>query len=43
MLGSDKSEFKGWNEKFINAISQTLGTQWRKFMRNLNRTLDQER
>ena len=42
-LGSDKSEFKSWNEKFINAISQTLGSKWRKFMRNLNRVLDQER
>ena len=42
-LGSDKSEFKTWNEKFINAISQTLGVKWRRFMRNLNRMLDQER
>ena len=42
-LGSDKAEFKIWNDKFINAIAQTLGTPWRKFMRNLNRVLDQDR
>ena len=42
-LGSDKSEFKSWNDKLINALAQTLGTPWRKFMRNLNKTLDQDR
>ena len=25
-LGSDKAEFRMWNEKFINAIAQVLGT-----------------
>merc|ERR1712240_221061 len=42
-LGSDKSEFKTWNGKFINAVAQTLGMPWRKYMRNLNRQLDQDR
>ena len=42
-LGSDKAEFKSWNDKLINAIAQTLGTEWRKFMRHLNRALDQDR
>ena len=42
-LGSDKAEFRVWNDKFINAIAQTLGTPWRKYMRNLNRKLDQDR
>ena len=42
-LCSDKSEFKMWNEKFINAVAQVLGTPWRKYMRNLNRQLDQDR
>ena len=42
-LGSDKSEFKNWNEKLINAVSQSLGTPWRLFMKNLNRRLDQDR
>ena len=42
-LGSDKLEFKNWNEKFINATAQTFGTPWRTFMKNLNRKLDQER
>ena len=42
-LGSDKAEFKLWNDKFINAIAQTLGTPWRKYMRNLNRQLDTDR
>ena len=42
-LGSDKAEFRMWNEKFINAIAQVLGTPWRTYMRNLNRKLDQSR
>ena len=42
-LGSDKSEFKNWNEKLINALSQSLGSPWRAFMRNLNRQLDKDR
>ena len=42
-LGSDKAEFKIWNDKFINAVAQTLGTPWRKYMRNLNRQLDADR
>ena len=33
ILGSDKSEFKNWNEKFINALSQSLGRTWRTFMK----------
>ena len=41
-LGSNKLEFKNWNEKFINATAQTFGTPWRTFMKNLNRKLDQD-
>ena len=42
-LGSDKAEFKLWNDRFINAVAQTLGTSWRKYMRNINRQLDTDR
>ena len=42
-LGSDKAEFRMWNERFINAIAQVLGVPWRMYMRNLNRKLDQSR
>ena len=42
-LGSDKAEFRMWNERFINAIAQVLGILWRVYMRNLNRKLDQSR
>ena len=42
-LGSDKSEFKNWNEKFINALAQVLGPQWRVFMKSLNKELDTNR
>ena len=37
VLGSNKADFKNWNEKFINAIAQGAGTPWRKFMKNLNK------
>ena len=43
ILGSNKSDFKNWNEKFINAIAQGAGTPWRKFMKHLNKQLDQDR
>ena len=43
ILGSNKSDFKNWNEKFINAIAQGAGSPWRKFMKNLNKQLDQDR
>ena len=43
VLGCDKSEFKNWNEKLINAVSQSFGAPWRKFMKHLNRQLGQER
>ena len=43
VLSSDKSEFKSWNEKLINATSQTFGVAWRQFMKALNRKLDQDR
>ena len=43
ILSSDKSEFKNWNEKLINATSQSFGVAWRQFMRALNRKLDQDR
>ena len=33
VLRSDKSEFKNWNEKLINATSQTFGVVWRQFMK----------
>ena len=42
-LGSDKSEFRAWNDKLINAMAQMLGPQWRKFMRNLDLELDRNR
>ena len=42
-LGSDKSQFKSWNEKLISVLFQTLGLGWRKFMRSLHRQLDQDR
>ena len=43
ILGSDKSEFKNWNEKLINATTQTFGSEWRKFMKELNEKLDIDR
>ena len=43
ILGSDKADFKNWNEKLINTIAQVLGTEWRKFLKNLNEKLDQDR
>ena len=43
VLGSDKSEFRMWNEKLINALAQAKGTEWRTFMRSLNRKLDVDR
>ena len=43
VLSSDKSEFKSWNEKLINAAAQSLGTPWRKYMRNLNKAFDKDR
>ena len=43
ILGSQKAEFKAWNEKLINALAQTLGTPWRKFIKELNEHLDQTR
>ena len=43
VLGSDKAEFKSWNEKLINAAPQSLGLLWRKYMRNPNKALDQNR
>ena len=42
-LGSDKSDFKTWNEKLLNVMAQTLGTGWREFMHNLNSELDRNR
>ena len=36
VLGSNKSDFKNWNEKLINATTQSLGPDWRKFLRSLN-------
>ena len=32
-LGSQKEDFKNWNEKLINATAQTFGPDWRKFMK----------
>ena len=43
VLGSNKSDFKSWNEKFINAIAQGAGAPWRKFMNNLDKKLDQDK
>ena len=43
VLGSDKAEFKVWNEKLINAMTQTLGRPWRKYMYSLNAALDSGR
>ena len=42
-LGSQKEDFKNWNEKLINATAQTFGPDWRKFMKNLNSRLDQDK
>ena len=42
-LKANKAEFKNWNERLINALAQSLGTQWRPFMKNLNRALDTTR
>ena len=42
-LGVRQADFKNWNEKLINAVAQVLGTEWRKFMKNLNEKLDQDR
>ena len=30
-LTSDKSEFRLWNDKFVNAVVQGLGPDWRPF------------
>ena len=43
VLGSDKLEFKNWNDKLVNVTSQAFGTSWRGFMKTLNRKLDQDR
>ena len=43
VLGSNKSDFKNWNEKLINATTQSVGPDWRKFIRSLNEKLDLER
>ena len=40
---SDKLEFKNWNDKLVNATSQSFGTTWRIFMKDLNRRLDRDR
>ena len=32
-LGSDKTEFRQWNERLINAITQNMGIPWRSFMK----------
>ena len=42
-LGSDKSEFKMWNDKLINAIAQVRGREWRMYLRELNQRLDKTR
>ncbi len=42
-LGADKAEFNNWNEKLINAMTQTLGAPRREFMRALNQKLDVDR
>ena len=43
VLGSNKSDFKSWNEKFVNAVTQGAGTPWRRFLMSLNKQLDQDR
>ena len=42
-LSSDKTEFRNWNDKLVNAMSLVLGTGWRTFMINLDRKLDENR
>ena len=42
-LGSEKSEFKLWNEKFVGGVSHVLGTSWRKFLHASNQRLDLDR
>ena len=43
VLGSRKEDFKNWNEKLINATTQTFGPEWRSFVRCLNERLDLDR
>ena len=40
VLGSDKSEFKSWNDKLLNIMAQCLGKKWRTYMLDLNKQLD---
>ena len=42
-LTSNKQEFRSWHEKFVNAVSQVFGTQFRKFTEELNSKLDQDK
>ena len=37
-LGSQKEDFKNWNEKLINATAQTFGPDWRKFMKKIKQS-----
>ena len=43
VLASDKSVFKDWNDKLLNTMSATMGTEWRNYMYNLNQKLDTDR
>ena len=40
VLGSDKSEFKNWNQKLLNIMTQCLGKEWRTYMLELDKMLD---
>ena len=42
-LTSDKLVFREWNDKFINALVQGLGPEWRTFFVSLNAKLAAER
>ena len=40
MLGSNREEYKEWNDKLINSISMIKGTKYRNFLIGINRGLD---
>ena len=42
-LGSDRTEFRQWNERLINAVTQAMGIPWRSFMKKVMESLDVNR
>ena len=43
VLSSNKEQFKQWHEKLVNAVAQTFGAKWRKFIEALDSRLDQDK